>query len=523
MNATDTSSLLLIPLLIGVVLLHVGAYFVRLGWFPRRAGTTPHCRRCGYSLEGLQTDRCPECGNYLTPRTIVKGRRVRRTPVGVLGLFVTLAGIGLAVVAFSPGLRNIDWDAHKPLFWVLNDLESTDTAARDRAWPELTRRFAAGALTDADKRKLDAAVIRLIARSAGTDAMRDHVVARYSQLDDAQKNIVFANLLADLQGNSYVSVVSAEMRLMDLITHDSLTPAQLDRLEQFALASQAAKTRVLANDWLLNFLGDRAVAGRLSPARRDQFFGQGMPPSLNVRPEMIAGRQLPFWVSYDGQGPENGWWSREELVAIALDDDPPTPHSTSGTGGGFTRSASGSSIPVAKAGKHVVHVTIRTSAFTGVYPSPDANPTPFWTRTLTLSAPFVALPADTRDDITLIDDPSLADAIRRSINVKDVRASQNNYDRVSMTVAIKSPPVNVAFDVFARQNGKESRIGSVYSNAGEEHNFGVGSHDFTPAADAKTIDVVLRASPDVARGTIDLYEIWNGELTYPGVAVQARP
>ncbi|MDB5322022.1 MAG: hypothetical protein JWN40_3653 [Phycisphaerales bacterium] len=517
MNPSASSTILAGPLFLGILLVHVAAFLIRYGWFPRGTGKAPHCRRCGYSLEGIQTDRCPECGNFLTSRTIVKGRRVRRKSLAFLGIIVALIGIGCTTVGFKPGLLEIDWDAHKPLFWVLHNFESTDAQTRDRAWLELTRRFATHQLSDADKAKLDAAIVRIIARS-GDDAFRNHVVARYAKLSDAQKNVVFTSLLADLQGNNYVPVVVAGSDLDDLMGHALLSPSQLDQLEQLALGAQAASARSLAIHWLLNFLGDRAAANQLAPAHHERFFTQAMSPSLKVRQEMIAGQRLPFSVHYGGKGPDRGWWSRDQLLAIAVDDNPPQPQGSSITGNGFMGGASGGSIAVEQPGKHVVHVTLKTSAFVGAYPAPDEHTaTPFWSRTITLSAPFLALPATTRDDITLIDDPAAVDAIRQSINVNDVRASDKGYDRLAMTIAIRSPPVNIAFEVFALYANKEHRIGSVYSNAGEDHNFGINTNDVP--APPSAIAIVLRASPTVARDTIDLYEIWNGTLTIPNLPV----
>ncbi len=68
--------LALIPLVLGLTLVWFG---VR----PRRRGTTPHCRRCNYNLTGLDSDRCPECGTPLTPKTVVIGEG-RRRPVRIV-------------------------------------------------------------------------------------------------------------------------------------------------------------------------------------------------------------------------------------------------------------------------------------------------------------------------------------------------------------------------------------------------------------------------------------------------------
>jgi hypothetical protein len=520
----NSSDLLVAPLFLGIVLIHAGAFLVYQSWFPRRSGKDSFCRKCGYNLRGLQTNSCPECGNFLTSRTIVKGQRLRRKWMGLFGLSFALLGFGAILIAVNANLRNIDWETHKPFFWLLSNLESTDSAVRDHAWPECTRRFAASELSNSDKSRLDASICRVIARGGAPNAMRSHVVDRYASLTDAQKNIVFASLLADLQGNAYVALVAAEGQLESLIAHNLLTASQTDQLDQLALNAQASKTRMLALDWLLNFIGDRAAANALAPQRRELFFTQAMSPVLSVRPETVAGIRVPFRIAYEGRGPDRNWWSREELLSVALDDNPPQQQGSSGTGNGFTSGSMGSSIAGdLSPGKHVLHVTIRNSAFIGAYPSANEKQPPFWTRTLTLSAPFLALPKTTANDITLIDDPASADSIRQSITIRDLRAKNKAYDRLSMTVSIKNPPCNIAFDLIARCNGKDYAIGNVYSNAGEDHNFGVSTRDFPPGASTARIDLLLRASPTVARDTIDLYEIWNGQVTIPNLSVQREP
>lgn len=36
-----------------------------LWWRARRIAIPGHCRQCGYSLEGLASEKCPECGNLI--------------------------------------------------------------------------------------------------------------------------------------------------------------------------------------------------------------------------------------------------------------------------------------------------------------------------------------------------------------------------------------------------------------------------------------------------------------------------
>src|SRR5437764_124792 len=83
-------------LLIAVPPLLLGLELLRRGRWPRRIGTTPHCRKCGYILTGLEADRCPECGSLVTGHGTVHGERVCRPALAWFG--AGLASIGLALV-----------------------------------------------------------------------------------------------------------------------------------------------------------------------------------------------------------------------------------------------------------------------------------------------------------------------------------------------------------------------------------------------------------------------------------------
>ncbi|MCH7945778.1 MAG: AMP-binding protein, partial [Armatimonadetes bacterium] len=99
------------------------------------------------------------------------------------------------------------------------------------------------------------------------------------------------------------------------------------------------------------------------------------------------------------------------------------------------------------------------------------------------------------------------------------RGSQKPY--FGFTVNIKSLPVLIAFDVFARIDGREHRVGAIYGGKGKgDMSWGIG-HDYD-GAQVSSCDLVFRASKDVARGTVDLFEIWDGELVYENISVTVK-
>ena len=80
-----------------------------------------------------------------------------------------------------------------------------------------------------------------------------------------------------------------------------------------------------------------------------------------------------------------------------------------------------------------------------------------------------------------------------------------------MQVQIDKPPMNVAFSVFVRAGGKEFRMGELAANPST--NMGSSMHptnigDIPPGK----LAVIFRSDAGVARKTIDLVEIWKGEI-----------
>ncbi len=63
-------------LILGVILLALGI-ILTYRESSRRLGDDPHCRKCGYLLHGLESQRCPECGATLSPEAIARGARGR--------------------------------------------------------------------------------------------------------------------------------------------------------------------------------------------------------------------------------------------------------------------------------------------------------------------------------------------------------------------------------------------------------------------------------------------------------------
>jgi hypothetical protein len=60
-------------------------------------------------LLGIDSDRCPECGQFLSPRTIIRGHRRRRTDLTLLGILITVIGVLITLYSQSEQIRRLSW------------------------------------------------------------------------------------------------------------------------------------------------------------------------------------------------------------------------------------------------------------------------------------------------------------------------------------------------------------------------------------------------------------------------------
>jgi hypothetical protein len=170
--------LIFLPLVLAVPLLIRGRR--------RRVGSEPHCRKCDYLLHGIESERCPECGSALSPKTIVHGERRRRVPSFIGGWLLLLLGLAIVIAAATVQVQQIDWYEYEPTHFVLKDLASQNNATVIKAWHELTRRDALGSLSAGVRDKLVQFAI----------AQQGKAAAPYSPLDTDTINYLGSRITA---------------------------------------------------------------------------------------------------------------------------------------------------------------------------------------------------------------------------------------------------------------------------------------------------------------------------------------
>ena len=502
----------------------------------RRTDDHPLCRRCRFDLTGRAPDstRCAECGAELArPRAVVVGHRRRRRGPLLVGILLLVPAIGLGGVLGWGRATQVNWLAYAPLWYLLREASSIDPARRTPALAEVSDRAGRlnggqwDAVADAaiayqadGKKPWEAGWGDVLALGAGPARPSDNRWARYvdgladqaTSADPTRRGPALAELTrrttdSAIDGPTWAHVVAT------------------------GLEYQGDPAKPWEADWG-SLLESAHMAGRLTGDAWQRYVRQAMGPNmfgLRLRPRVRRGDPLPYWLDEKG-----GRAARSSTLRCRVTDErlawdgrtPPQPSGGSSTNGFDGGSASGSAVqpgdfPTGLVdGVQHVHLTATAAVYLAAKNGWDIDEKapPLATRPIDLAGTFELVPAD-RPTVTVVHDPSRADAIRRAITVGDLSQQAGSYPYVNVTVTAHAPPVDLAFDVVLVQGGREFKAGSVSFAAGVGNSsWGTGGSGLR--LPGPTADVILRGDPAVAAATTDLTEVWDGEVVFKDVKVE---
>lgn len=432
----------------------IGLVLLIVGLRGRRVGYEPRCCKCEYNLTDLTTFHCPECGAELTPKTIRQGLRRRRVPALVAGLLLMLLTVGTA------GYRTYAWASKLTI----------------RDYPP-------------------------------------YVLVWLAKRDDAK----------------------ALDEVLRRIERDSLATRRTEELIPIALDRHESATREKPQDRWVRLLSKLDLKGDLTREQRRRYYESGFHVWLKFRPQLRHGDSLQFGVYVAAVGTSETRSKVRMTWRIYIDDElqPFMEELSTGFVGGWGSSGHvDMPQPVELLpGEHSVKLIAKNAFKIG--PSASGGEMNFTSETVK-EYTLTVLPPDAPDTVRLVDAPNLTSEF---MNVLRVRAASerewaSDADGDFHVVVDQSgpAPMDAAFRVMLVSEGevdvgayvlREDRIdvGSYLVRKGDSQHKGSSGYRLrrNRLIPGVTYVPVLRPSPDDARLTHDLFEIWGGELRFDPV------
>jgi hypothetical protein len=427
----------------------------------RRLDDHPLCRACSFDLVGLwpKAGNCPECGAALSTEAVRIGHRRRSRLRIASGVFLLLIGVSWAgVIGFSRA-SGFNWNTRKPVWWLKAEARSvTATTTSDAAVQELTRRLESGALP---REPALALIERGLTAQASPGAAWSDAWGDYLEVARLQ------NLMSESQVGSYL---------------------------------RQAATPVLA----IRRTGQAGRETKLEVTISGARIGSNSPFLLRVTRLDAGAFEGPAGATPLPPLP------RHNAAYLALR---PSGHSSS------SRFVTLPALP----GAYTVRETLRLS----VRQTYDADEPALLEWDEEVIASFDVVPADV-EVVRLVPDDKVQEVLQAAITVEPPvikpRPTGESRQPIEWRVNLADPPRSVAFAVFVRLPApdlaggiREVQVGSVAVAAGGHHGFFFQSDG--PEFSLDRIDVVLRSSAEAAHRTVELTEVWDGDIILRDIPV----
>ena len=332
----------------------------------------------------------------------------------------------------------------------------------------------------------------------------------------------------DLASPNWKTAVGAFGELELRLKRGALSDTQRDRFVERCLTEQARPTLCLnLGAPAIRLLGKLYWADQLSEAERKTFLANCCCfVSATARPTVIVGNPCPVRLYHEPRLPRG---LRGHLVLWASPGDSTKPRRVYGTEviGDTSGMYPTLQLPDLPVGKHRPVLIAELEVYEGQEHEPRATRialTPKARKEFRLETEAMA--QEPRDYITLKRSPGLDAAVRACIGqieaYVDDRARADRRLLQVIVPLVTVPKMGLAFDAFAEIDGQLLPLGPCTFSP-QEGQMGKSLVATLTGASPRSITLILKGSKDAAMLTVDLFEIWDGELRFEDVEVGTPP
>ena len=303
-----------------------------------------------------------------------------------------------------------------------------------------------------------------------------------------------------------------------------LSKRHLNRLIEIGLKEQASSSPRKMQQTFINYLGQLYLdstrsqqQNALSPEQADRFFSQMVTVEFETRPRVVRGDPVPYRIKHVGSGPRQGFYSEKKLLAIAVDDSEVQRSGGAMSGGVSGHGAMSSVFEYDVPGTHTIKADLRLRIYEGTVGTREEDRVLLYEEERSLKTEFELLDEEPEGYIQMVENPTLKQQLQNCITPERF-AFRGRPNKLHGYMESKKVPVNVAFEVLASIGRKEYRLSSLQVLQGQSTTWHFGAYADIPPAESCT--VILRSNEKGARRTVDMFDIWDGELVYENIPIK---
>jgi len=108
--------------------------------------------------------------------------------------------------------------------------------------------------------------------------------------------------------------------------------------------------------------------------------------------------------------------------------------------------------------------------------------------------------------------------VEKSLKVESLQYQSADFEYLSLNLQVDNPPLPLAYDIFMRlPGGKEEKLAGITLTGST--GYGTGGHPKKHVT-AQKVDLVFRPSVELARNTVTMTRMWNGEVILKDVPLK---